>query len=94
MENTQDHEAITIDPVLKNISRILRMQHKLAELRASFKGPPDLRMIGDDLAGFNQREPDRPGVLRIPIMEKCGEPFEISERGRRPLQPHRSRHGR
>ena len=79
---------------MQDVRRIECVQHKLTELRSAFKGPANVGVVQDQLAGIDQRLSDRAGILRIAVMKKCSEAFQVGEGIGRPFQRHRSRQDR
>src|SRR6185437_4332837 len=94
VENAQDDDAIVLDTILKNIGRIQDAQHDLTVMFISGNRMPKSRIFAQHARLLDEIVADHLGHCRETVVKEARKSIEVRDRVTRPLDPHRSDHGR
>ena len=88
MKYPQHHQTLTIESILKHVSRAQNLQYDLAVFLSTGDWSPQSRVVNQDLYLGNNFSGDDRGKRRMLPIEKFNEAIEVGESLVRPFQLH------
>jgi hypothetical protein len=93
VETAQDDDAIALDSILKNISHSARAARSDGNVHIR-QSMPKSRIFAQHARLLDEIVADHLGHCRETVVKEARKSIEVRDRVTRPLDPHRSGHGR
>lgn len=94
VKNSKNNKSLAVYPILDDIGSIHYLHHNLSIFLVAGEMSSQTRIFQESLHRSDDFVGNNACKQWIPLLEKSSEPVEIRERVLRPLDPHRSAHGR